>query len=89
MSNKELPPIVKDDEELSHIEYGEFIDDSDYHNIPEIDIDDRRRYENISKRVVVDRYLSNGWKIISRSPLVLKRGRLKKKFKGNILIDAE
>lgn len=77
------------DKELPDIEYIEHIDDSDYHDIPEDDIDDRRKHSNVSTRSVVDRYLANGWEIISRDPLTLKRGRLKKRFKGNILIDAE
>jgi hypothetical protein len=78
------------DNELPHIEYVEHIDDSDYlDNLPDKDIDDRRQYGNMSKRALVDRYLANGWEIISRNPLTLQRGRFKKKFKGNILIDAE
>jgi|TARA_B100002019_G_C21128288_1_gene526929 hypothetical protein len=81
---------MSDDKELPEIEFVEHIDDSHYlDDLPDGDIDDRRKYSNISKRVLVDRYLSQGWEIVSRNPLTLQRGRLKKRFKGNILIDSE
>ena len=81
---------MSDDKELPEIEFVEHIDDSHYlDDLPDRDIDDRRKYSNISKRALVDRYLAQGWEIISRNPLTLQRGRLKKRFKGNILIDSE
>lgn len=80
---------MSDDKELPEIEFVEHIDDSHYlDDLPDCDIDDRRKHSNISKRAVVDRYLAHGWEIVSRNPLTLQRGRLKKRFKGNILIDA-
>jgi len=81
---------MSNNEELPEIQYVEHIDDSHYlDDLPKLDIDDRRKYGNMSKRELVDRYLENGWEIISRNPLTLQRGRLKKRFKGNVLIDAE
>ena len=60
-----------------------YIDDDDYRKLPLVG----EKRISYSKRDLVDRYLQNGWEIISRNPVTLKRGRMVKFFRNGILID--
>jgi len=68
----------------------EHIDDDDYPKNLEGETGREMRQEcNQPKREVVNRHLNNGWEIVSRDPLTLQRGRLKREFRGNLLIDSD
>lgn len=62
----------------------EHITDEDYRKVKTIE---RREETNMSKRELVDKYINSGWEVVSRNPLTIQRGRMKKFFRNNILID--
>lgn len=48
----------------------------------------QERREKIDKRELVQKYIDSGWEVVERNPVVLQRGRHRKKFnKFDFLLD--